>query len=273
MSHRDADRLLEELREVLAPADAEPSAAELSALRRAVAAQFPPSVAQPRHRSFWRSWRPLRVLAVAAVLTFTGTAVAVSTGMPLPIVRSLARAVGLPVDSPALAGAKSAMRTLRGAIADHDAKAVQSAALDLRERRGMLDPGDQSLIASEVETLLQQSDQFLAAEAAQAKKQAAHKHAPSGAAGPTADDDDEHVDDDIDDMDWDHLDSDDPEEEGAHGEEPGAAHPDPDESNDRQDHRHHVHPHEEPDDDPPGHSPDDDDDHDEDDNDESDSDL
>jgi hypothetical protein len=93
----DGDRVLEALHAALAPPPAEPSEAEREALRGAVRRRFgPPRSA--RKRGFFR--RPTTLLAAAAVLFTTGTAVAVGAGSGLSVkLRTFAHAIGLPVAS------------------------------------------------------------------------------------------------------------------------------------------------------------------------------
>jgi hypothetical protein len=158
------DELLDVLATSLGSApDAEPTWAEVSQLHRLVdtAAGRGPRARTP----LWRIRRPLTA-ALAGVLVFgTASAAAALSGavMPQPV-RVAARAVGLPVDSTDLAGARAALARLRDAL-DHrplDLDAIRTLAQDARDRVGRLSADDRADVEAEATFLLAQADNALA---------------------------------------------------------------------------------------------------------------
>jgi hypothetical protein len=148
---RSNDDLIEVLARTLAPEAAEPSAAELGAFRQAISARRPTPA--PRSPS-WRC-RPLPViLAIALVTSSAGSAWAVQSGnLPRPV-RELARAVGLPLDSPAMADARRALADLRAAVDSKDPASVRRAEATLRSREAHLGGKDQRRIEAKADRLL-----------------------------------------------------------------------------------------------------------------------
>jgi hypothetical protein len=188
MKDRNDDDLLIALEQALAPPSASdkadesgregPSDAEVAALRQAVAKRFEktesgrrtPVAPSGRARVvFWR--RPAFALVAALVLTTTGTAVAVgaATGVPAPL-RRIARAVGLPVESPAMVRAKAAVSQLRRALFERDAAGVRGGATELRARAAELEGNEVGTLGAEKDALLREADRFLEAVAKERSK-------------------------------------------------------------------------------------------------------
>ncbi len=163
----DDDQLLDALNRAIGPdLEARPSPAERDALRQVVlqagrttsAAADTTGTAGPTAPvvsiTSARRWRHrVAAGAVAGVVALSGaTAVAAATNngaLPAPV-RTVARAVGLPVDSSALADAKDALRRLRQAKDDDVAEAITRvgktlAALSTGERTGMQAESNQVL--------------------------------------------------------------------------------------------------------------------------------
>lgn len=178
MSAEDDDRLLESLGKALAPPRAEPSEGEIEGLRRAVADNFERAkVRSSRGFGAWWGRRQLRgrraVVALAAevALTTTGTAVAVGTGVGISApLRRVARAVGLPVASPAMARTKEACGRLRAALVGRNAGDVRKGAEELRARAADLDASERGAVLAEKEALLAEADRFLKALDAKAEE-------------------------------------------------------------------------------------------------------
>jgi hypothetical protein len=148
------DPLLDALSQALAPLPAEPSEAEIAALRRAVARRF----AGARVRPWWQR-RAVMLLAAAALCT--GTAAAVAGGaVPVPV-RILARAVGLPVQSPALVETRAAVGRLRAKLAARDREGVARALEDLRSRLDALNERDRRALGEDTVTLFLEAEAFV----------------------------------------------------------------------------------------------------------------
>ncbi len=83
--------------------------------------------------------------------------------MPQPV-RVAARAVGLPVDSPELAGARAALARLRGALADkpRDLGSIRARAQEVRDRLAHLSADDRSHVEDEAAFLLAEADDAFA---------------------------------------------------------------------------------------------------------------
>ena len=186
----------DELLDVLAasmgpPPDAEPSWAEISHLHRVIDTDRGWS---GRSRTpLWRVRRPLTA-ALAGFLVLGGASAAAAasgTVMHEPV-RVAARAVGLPVDSPALADAKAALARLRGALGAKplDPSAVRAHAQDVRDRLARLSADDRSHVQEEASFLLAAADTALAPPPAPlgspAPPPAASDPAPAGAPSPHA---------------------------------------------------------------------------------------
>src|SRR5205807_383263 len=93
------------------------------------------------------------------------SAAAAASGVVMPQpVREAARAVGLPVDSPDLAGARAALARLRDALADkpRDLNAVRTDAQDVRARLARLSADDRSHVEDEATFVLAAADAALA---------------------------------------------------------------------------------------------------------------
>lgn len=159
------EEVLERLRQALRAPDAQPSAAEVAELRRAVAERDP--LPAPR-----RAW-PRRVAAVAAAAAILVVLVA---GPPLPRpVRSLARAVGLPVDSAEVADAKSAASELQAALDGGDPARVAKASARLERRLQALREADRRRLAQRSDPLLER-----------ARRSQSGTGAPAGSGPPTS---------------------------------------------------------------------------------------
>ncbi len=158
--NRADDELLERLGVALAATPAAPTRDEIDAVRALATGGGGARVAP------WRSARdaqhPLRHVLVAAALVvglvMAGGLVALSAGAPVPTaLRAPARALGLPVDSAALAEARSAVSALRVALAGPDDARVAAAAVSLETALGRLDAGDRAVIETEARLLLAQA--------------------------------------------------------------------------------------------------------------------
>jgi hypothetical protein len=100
----------------------------------------------------------LRGVAVSASITAACLAVgtiAFAAGAPVPRpARAVAHGLGLPVDSPALVDAKSALDSLRSALEGTDDSRVRRAIANLEERLADLDSDERDEITSEARQLL-----------------------------------------------------------------------------------------------------------------------
>jgi hypothetical protein len=129
----------------------------LSDLRSAV-----PATARPRRR-----W-PIAALVGAVAAGTPGVAFA-ATGAPLPQpLRQAAYAVGLPVDSPDLAAARSARSHLRHDLERGDRDAATKSAARLRARLGDLNHDERGEIQQDTAGLLHQADELSGQQGAQA---------------------------------------------------------------------------------------------------------
>jgi len=158
------DELLDVLSFVLTddPA-AVPPAASLATVRQAVLAARadarPSPATDPRKTvSEWARRIAAGGAAVAVLAGGSGVAFAAGGASLPPPLRQAARAVGLPVDSPALAGAKSAQSSLARALAHGDTQAVANDADRLRHRLTTLDQADMSRVAPQATRLLARAD-------------------------------------------------------------------------------------------------------------------
>jgi len=158
----------DELLDVLAaslgpPPDVEPTWAEISNLHRVIDSG---NVGRQRSRTpFWRIRRPLTAAVAGLVVLGGASAAAAVSGavMPQPV-RVAARAVGLPVDSPQLAGARAALARLRDALADkpRDLASIRAQAQEARDRLARLSADDRSHVQDEAAFLLAEADDALA---------------------------------------------------------------------------------------------------------------
>jgi len=160
---RDTE-LLAALGQVLEAEPAEPSALEIERLHLAVSAAAAASVfstAGPRSlRS--RLARPVPVLVAAMLTVASGGTAAALTGASLPApLRSVANAVGLPVDDTSVATAKSVMADLQAALAAGDRARIAAGAGRLRDLIGTMSGGDRARIEPSAERLLAQAAQVL----------------------------------------------------------------------------------------------------------------
>ncbi|MFL5860764.1 MAG: hypothetical protein ACJ780_08305 [Solirubrobacteraceae bacterium] len=164
MTTRD-DQLLDVLAASLAPPpDTEPSWAEISHLHRVIDTTTD-GRARPARTPLWRLRQPIAAAAAGVLLLGGASAAAAVSGVVMPQpVREAARAVGLPVDSPALAGAKAALARLRDALADQprDLNAIRTDAQDVRDRLARLSADDRSHVEDEAAFLLAAADAALA---------------------------------------------------------------------------------------------------------------
>jgi hypothetical protein len=150
------DELLGQLAAAFAPEPVDPPAASIHALRRAVRANRPP-VRSPR-------WRRVAVPALAG-FTLVGAAGAAfaASGAVLPEpVRRVVHAVGLPVDSPALAEARAARAALRETLARGERARVAPEAARLRRDLEELGADERGGIEGDANNLLHQADALLA---------------------------------------------------------------------------------------------------------------
>ncbi len=169
----DDAALLAALGGALTPSPAEPDAASVDALHRALAARpaatypVPPVTIVPFHRD--RRWarrggplhrlrHPAAVAAAVAVLTTSGVAAAVATNhLPGPT-RNVAYDLGLPVTSPALAAVQGTMADLRDALAAGDGPRVRTDAARLRSELALLDAADRSAVEPGADLMLARAD-------------------------------------------------------------------------------------------------------------------
>ena len=148
------DELLQRLSQALAPEPLEPPQASVLAVRRAVTAHR-----GTRRRMRWRG----RAVAVAAVFStvLAGSSAAFAlSGAPLPRpLRIVSNSVGLPVDSVAMADARSATSDLRRALSHRDAARVAEESRVLRARLSRLDANERGQIEHEATSLLEDANQ------------------------------------------------------------------------------------------------------------------
>ena len=176
----DDDRLLEALSQALAPPPAEPSDEEIAALRRAVTRRFRARQVRP-----W--WRPRAVTLLAAAALCTATAAAVAGSPVSGPVRTLARAVGLPVESAALADTRAAVKRLRTKLEARDREGVTWALEDVRSRIDALTERDRRALGEETATLFLEAEAFVKPPAPKpAPKPAPRRIAAPPAAAPPA---------------------------------------------------------------------------------------
>jgi len=157
------DELLDVLAASLGPAaEAEPSWAELSQLHRVLDTGL--GDRRPNRSPIWRL-RPVTA-AVAGLFVLGGASAAAAVSgavMPEPM-RVAARAVGLPVDSPGLADARSSLAGLRVALAaqPRDVDTIRTQAQEVRDRVGRLSADDRFQIEDQATFLLAEADTALA---------------------------------------------------------------------------------------------------------------
>jgi hypothetical protein len=160
----DDDRLLDELAAALRAPDTDPSPSEVADVLLAVQAQPNRTVAGPGAWVRDHVSKPLVALIVGVGVLSGGTALALSSDATLPRpLRSVAHAVGLPVDSVALAHTRQTMSDLRSALDDGDEAAVASDAARLRAELTELSGEDRGEVAAEASELLSEADAFLVA--------------------------------------------------------------------------------------------------------------
>jgi uncharacterized membrane protein YgcG len=158
------DELLDVLAVSLGPApDVEPTGAEISQLHRVIDSGW--SNQRRARTPIWRIRRPLTA-AVAGLFVLGGASAAAAVSgavMPQPM-RVAARAVGFPVDSPELAGARGALGRLRAALGDQprDLAAIRATAQEVRDRLGRLSADDRVHVEDEAHFLLADADAALA---------------------------------------------------------------------------------------------------------------
>jgi hypothetical protein len=154
------DALLDALTVALAPAPIAPSADDLAALRALVARRDDVEVVAfvPVRRPSRPVRRVLTVAAAVVALVVSVGVVALATGSRLPRdLRAPARALGLPVDSAALADARSAIADLRAALGQPDDARVARARDVLIERLDRLGRDDRATVDAEATTLLERA--------------------------------------------------------------------------------------------------------------------
>ena len=158
MIRHDDDQLLETLAAALAPAPVEPTFAETVALRRAVAAR----AAQHRAGVLSRLRRPVPAAALAVALAggVAGIAAVSGAAMPRPV-RTVVRAVGVPVESAALARTRHDMHELREALRSGDPNAIRPAMERLRVDTGHLSVSDRQKVDDDLTSLLARADAAL----------------------------------------------------------------------------------------------------------------
>ncbi len=165
MTDADDGRLYELLTRALEVPNTVPPASGLNSLHRAVAQRAEAlrerELSATRPRLAWLR-RPIPALAGLLVLTSVGTAGAIATGTTLPRpVREVAHAIGLPVDSPALAEARTTLGRLLDAIERRDLPAVQSLAPELEAALDGMSGEDRSKISDNAEEALDRARALL----------------------------------------------------------------------------------------------------------------
>ncbi len=158
MTRVDDDQLLDRLGASLAQPPAEPTSDEIDAVRALVAHRELAGVLEMPRDHVLRT--PVRRVLVAAVVVVGLVAlsglVALGAGAPVPrALRTPARALGLPVDSPALADVRSAMADVRAALAGTDDRRLAATRDHLVLLVGHLDVGDRAEVAGDVHDLLE----------------------------------------------------------------------------------------------------------------------
>ena len=159
MITRDED-LFEVLAAILGPAPtAEPTRAELARFHRVVDGGV------TRRAALWRVHRPLTAaLAGFLVLGGASTAAAASGAvMPEPV-RVAVRAVGLPVDSPQLADARTGIARLRDALdaQPRNVGEIRERAQQLRNELARVSAGERITVDAQARFLLVEADNALA---------------------------------------------------------------------------------------------------------------
>lgn len=167
------DEFVRLAREALAPPSVEPPARSMAALRAAVDTRL-----APRRAGRNRVWKVRAAAVVAGLVTLvsgtaTGAAIA-GASLPVPL-RDIASGIGLPVDSPGLAQAKSDAGRLRQALRHHDAPMIGRDASALERTFDRLDSGDRRSIDGEVDALLNQAATY-----------SGHQSGGSDGPGPTS---------------------------------------------------------------------------------------
>lgn len=162
------EELLDALRQALVPGTLVPGEEEMALFHRALTdgPLVPsPEPARPRITPRW-VLTGAAAAAVAALGAFGG-GVAADT-LPGPL-RTAAFDLGLPVSSPALAGARGVESELQAALSARDRSAVAADSTVLRQRLTELDTADRAQAEPEADALLVAADNFLAANPAPAE--------------------------------------------------------------------------------------------------------
>lgn len=144
--------LLEQLGAALfSEPDTEPPMAVFAAMHR--------SINNPAPVKKWGAHRVLVGVAVGiSTLGASGAAYA-ATGTTLPpVVREVAHAAHLPVDSPAVAQARDSRRRLRDALNSHNDAEIVRAANDLRADLNQLDSAERDALEPESNRLLEHAN-------------------------------------------------------------------------------------------------------------------
>ncbi len=157
---RDAE-LLRSLTSALAPPAAEPSAAELRALRAVIDTTPRPQAS----RLPGRRRRGLGVVVAVLVVGSGGTAYATSDGAPREV-RSLAHAIRLPVEAPDVRDVEEALDDLEEELADGArADSVRAALAEADEELRQLSTGQRAQLEPRASSLLERAAAVLAASA------------------------------------------------------------------------------------------------------------
>lgn len=204
MSRLDDIQFLDLLTRALEPKPVEPPATRLASLHQAIAehARLHPKPVRrrvPQPPLLTRLRRPIAAFVAAMALTSAGTAAAIGTGavrLPRPV-RAVAHGVGLPVDSPELADARSATALLRSALGHNDSDSVAVATQELNTMLDRLSDGDRSKIEDEAHSLLEQADRLIKSEEVSGQRQ--NRSGDPTPAGSRTNEDGEIEDDESDD--------------------------------------------------------------------------
>jgi len=144
----DDDAVVDHLRHLFAPTEAQPSAMDIATQRRAVLDRRRGQV------TVTRAWRKGVAIGAAAALVLAGAGTAAAADRLPPPIEAAANALGLHHEPSHLERATDALNRLRDALARGDTAAAQQAASDLRAQLETLSPEERAKIAPDAEAAL-----------------------------------------------------------------------------------------------------------------------
>jgi hypothetical protein len=158
MADRDDAELLARLGRALSADPVEPSPVELARLHLALAG--PDRRPRPSRVPLWRRPLPVMLSFAVGIGGIAAGAAGAGAGLPAPL-RSVAVAVGLPVEDGATAAARTDMARLRSAMARRDRAGIESAAVLLRRCLDRLSEDERARVEPEADQLLVAADTLL----------------------------------------------------------------------------------------------------------------